>query len=98
MTDTDFDDRYQSLVATDTQTCYACPTQWEGRLHDGRHFYFRYRHGWASLAVGYDIDDVKGRSHVGMEYGDHLAGVLDDSEYHRLFLALLDQMATETSR
>lgn len=39
-------------VATATQTCYACPEQYEGTLTDGQHWYFRFRHGVASLSVG----------------------------------------------
>ena len=33
---------YHKIVKRDALTCRACPTQWEGQLHDGRHFYFRY--------------------------------------------------------
>ena len=31
------------------QTCWACPSQWEGRLADGRGLYIRYR--WSTLTV-----------------------------------------------
>ena len=31
------------------QTCYACPSQWEGNLEDGRMFYVRYR--WGGLTI-----------------------------------------------
>lgn len=33
-------------------TCGACPVQIEGELTDGRRFYFRYRHAYATLAAG----------------------------------------------
>lgn len=32
-------------VAECKRTCNACPSQWEGKLEDGRSFYARYRHG-----------------------------------------------------
>jgi hypothetical protein len=35
-------------------TCSAAPVQVEGRLPDGRRFYFRARHSEATLAVGGD--------------------------------------------
>jgi hypothetical protein len=33
-------------------TCGACPSQWEGRLSDGRFIYVRYRWGYLSIRVG----------------------------------------------
>lgn len=39
-------------VATEIQTCGACPEQWDGTLVDGRHFYYRLRHGSARLGLG----------------------------------------------
>jgi len=35
-------------------TCFACPTQAEGTLSDGRMFYFRARHGDWRLAVSHE--------------------------------------------
>jgi hypothetical protein len=34
-----------------TQTCWACPSQWEGNLDDGRMFYARYRWGGLSITL-----------------------------------------------
>jgi len=34
-------------------TSWACPTQWEGTLDDGRSFYLRERHGRARLDIPY---------------------------------------------
>ena len=31
-------------LAEINQTSFACPSQWEGKLTDGRMFYIRYRH------------------------------------------------------
>lgn len=52
------------LVAESWQSCGACPEQYEGRLTDGRHFYFRLRHGLAQLGVGHTVDAAV-RSTVG---------------------------------
>jgi hypothetical protein len=35
-----------------TQTCNACPSQWEGRSTDNRPVYIRYRWGWLTIGVG----------------------------------------------
>ena len=40
------------LIAELTQTCDRSPSQWEGRLDDGRTIYIRYRHGQLSVHVG----------------------------------------------
>lgn len=34
------------------QTCEACPSQWEGKLSDGRKVYIRYRWGTLTVHVG----------------------------------------------
>ncbi len=39
------------IVDSITQTCGACPSQWEGHLKDGRMFYARYRWGCLSIEV-----------------------------------------------
>ena len=33
------------------QTCIACPSQWEGKLSDGRMVYIRYRWGHLSIRI-----------------------------------------------
>ena len=36
-----------------------CPSQWEGKLEDGRMFYARFRHGWFYISVSEKpTDDV----------------------------------------
>ena len=60
-----------------TQTCGACPSQWEGKMENGAYIYIRYRYGWLSV----DIDDV----HVfGQEVGDSLGGVMDTEQMLRI--------------
>ena len=38
-------------IETIRQTCWACPSQWEGKLKDGRMFYIRYRYGGLRFSV-----------------------------------------------
>lgn len=40
------------------QTCSACPSQWEGRLDDGRYIYVRYRWGGLGVGVGASLEDA----------------------------------------
>jgi hypothetical protein len=40
------------------RTCTACPSQWEGRLEDGRHVYIRLRHGHGSIGIGDTKDEA----------------------------------------
>lgn len=40
-----------TAVASLDHTCEACPSQWEGTLDDGTHFYVRYR--GARLRIGF---------------------------------------------
>lgn len=84
-------------------TCGAAPVQIEGRLTDGRTFYFRSRHQHAKLGVGADQDEAvdatlekpEGRyverdlSHLG-PYGASCIGL--DEAFH-----LLREMAGELS-
>lgn len=65
-----------------TETCVACPSQWEGTLEDGRAVYARYRHGKLSVGVGDDIDQavLNGRSDEALfaySVGDGLDGFMD---------------------
>lgn len=63
------------------QTCGACPEQYEGVLHDGRHFYFRYRYGVASLGVGRDNGSaICDPNEVRMAVSDGLQGIFDSPQ------------------
>jgi hypothetical protein len=42
---------FHPAMASARMTCNACPEQWEGKLVDGRWFYFRYRSDVASLGL-----------------------------------------------
>lgn len=61
----------------------ACPYQAEGTIL-GQHFYFRFRHDYASLTVG-EADQVGIDGITGDPYG----GVLSDDEFEKLFRKLL---------
>ncbi len=55
------------------QTCYACPSQWEGKLQDGTELYVRYRFG--TLRVDLDGETVA-HAHI----GDAMDGAMSISE------------------
>ena len=38
--------RNRPVVIELSQTCSACPSQWEGKCEDGRFLYIQYRNGW----------------------------------------------------
>jgi hypothetical protein len=85
-------------IADFEQTCGACPEQYEGTLNDGSTFYFRYRHGWASLGIGADLDAaVCDPREVGESVGDHYQGMFDtEDQRDAVFARLLDQRRTAT--
>ena len=62
-------------VTSITQTCSACPAQWEGITEDNRKIYVRYRWGYLSVRIG-EIDDmeewaaVTGAEIFVIDYGD----------------------------
>lgn len=53
-------------------TCSACPSQWEGKVEDGRHLYVRYRWGGLSCGVGPTFDDAVGAGWKDNEDGELL--------------------------
>jgi hypothetical protein len=68
------DELHHPAIAVANQTCHGCPEQWEGQLKDGRHFYFRYRHGSAGLGIGLDpaaaVEDWRQPESPRIEHGD----------------------------
>ena len=69
------------------QTTSACPTQWEGRLVDGRPFYISYRCGYLSVSfgeVGASLESaVDGSDWFGEEIGGPFDGVISIEEVCR---------------
>jgi hypothetical protein len=60
-----------------TQTCYACPSQWEGKLEDGRFVYVRYR--WGCLQVGIEdslTEAIRHTEYLDYEGPDGLHGLM----------------------
>ena len=65
-----------------TQTCEACPSQWEGYTDDDRAVYIRYRWGYLSVSVSEpgDLDvmhAVSGTEVFGRDIGGGLSGSMD---------------------
>lgn len=48
-------------------TCSACPSQWQGKLTDGRTFYARYR--WGIMRV-----DIDGSPIFSKDFKEHMGG------------------------
>lgn len=66
-------------------TCFACPSQWEGRTSDSRAIYVRYRWGHLSVRVSRPKDrgpraGVMGESIVELDHGGRYDGTLDYEE------------------
>ena len=55
------------------QTCFACPSQWEGETTDGKYIYIRYRWGYLSV-------DVDGKEIFGLHVGSNTGGVMSEKE------------------
>lgn len=56
-----------------TQTCIACPSQWEGETVDGKEIYIRYR--WGTLLI-----DLDGETIFEQNMGDSLDGYIEWEE------------------
>lgn len=93
-------------VAALTNTCIACPAQWEGNLEDGRTVYVRYRYGGLSVGIGKDIDEAirNGMSDQALyanDVGDGLDGFMDFEEMKAHLHGLLEfpaDLAVEKER
>lgn len=72
---------FKPRVTSLAQTCFACPSQWEGRSIDGRRIYIRFRNGW--LTVDVDGVGVFGEAAPG-------DGVMDTNLMVRLTRGVLD--------
>lgn len=80
-------------IATQEETCFACPEMHEGVLRGGRRFRLRYRNGVASLSV-WPVDEDAEPIVVSVEVGDALQGIFDgqaqrDATFARLFRAAI---------
>jgi hypothetical protein len=77
------------------QTCFACPTQYEGYTEDGRPVYIRYRWGYLSICIGKVggnvYNAVDGEEIYGEQLGDGLDGTLDEN----VILDILEKLDTQ---
>lgn len=73
------------------QTCFACPSSWEGELDDGRSWRIRYRWGVMMLLVGADVS-VFGSTEVCEEfdYGGPNSGTCTLEEVKEVVGHLID--------
>jgi len=72
-------------ASTLLMTCEVCPSQWEGKLDDGRMFYIRYRWGSLSVrvsrAVTNDVDDaVLGESVLEVDHDNDWDGYMSTKD------------------
>jgi len=68
-----------------TQTCLACPSQWEGVTDDGKMIYIRYRYGGLSVRISQQatkdiFDAVSGKEIIGVDIGDEYDGYISYDE------------------
>ena len=56
------------------QTCFACPSQWEGKTTEGERLYCRYRYGILSVSVGEGVDR---QVLMSRDMGDPWGGVMN---------------------
>ena len=86
------------VIGEITQTCFACPSQWEATLSDGRMLYIRYRWGHLGVCVSkVPTDDgmeaVGGNRVFGAQLGDEFDGVIGIDEVKALTGQLIDYSA-----
>ena len=76
------------LITEIRQTCPAFPSQWDGRLADGRPIYIRYRSGYLSVRfgpVGGSFDDLLNADNwFDQKIGGDLDGKIELTEVCRL--------------
>ena len=80
-------------VAEQHRTSTACPDLWEGKMDDGRFFYFRYRHGTARLGFGGSVDEAVTDSwNRQIDYGHPLDGIFESHEERQQVFGRLLEM------
>lgn len=66
-------------VTNVTQTCGACPSQWDAKGPNGEYVYVRFRHGWLSVTVN-GFEPCMYEEKV----GDGMDGVMDWATVEKL--------------
>jgi len=82
-------------------TCSACPSQWQGKLEDGRMFYARYRHGYFYISVSdgpteRGFDAVTDNYLMEAEVGADMDGVMSTDEMRELTKDYVDWSLTRS--
>lgn len=78
------------------QTCWACPSQWEGKLDDGRGVYIRYRWGDLTIQVGHlPMDLRQWPTILDKDVGDALDGLMGWDEMVSETATVLDFSAVD---
>lgn len=75
-------------LASLTQTCGSCPSQWDGVLEDGTPVYIRYR--WGFLRVDLNPWTENEREIFGQQIGDEFDGYIGE----RAMLAIISDVLT----
>jgi hypothetical protein len=84
------------VVESMEKTCNICPTQWQGKLEDGRMFYIRYRWGnfnaYLSKEVTNEVvDAIAGEILVSLDnWGDHFDGEMEDEVMYEIMKSKLN--------
>ena len=58
-------------------TCFACPSQWEGRDTEDRPVYIRYRHGRLTVSIGPPGGSISDAIESGVDWDDYVGSDLD---------------------
>ena len=78
-------------VKTLTQTCNACPSQWEGELTNGEELYIRYRGSYLSIRVN-------NKEIWGNFIGNSLDGYIDEYDMNPYLVEALKEYSNLTSK
>lgn len=77
-------------IASFSQTCGACPEQYEGVLKDGRFFYYRMRFNRAELGIGDTHEEaVYYRTPYSFESNNPYRGMFEDEAERDATFAIL---------
>ena len=68
-----------------TNTCQACPSQWEGTSTDNRSVYIRYRWGHLSICFRPNGEEI-----LDLDYGDNWNGFITYSILKELTAGILE--------
>jgi hypothetical protein len=66
-------------------TCFACPSQWEGTTTDNQNIYIRYRWGHLSICLRPSGEEI-----FDLDYGSNWDGVMDYSTLKKLTSGIIE--------